>query len=89
MNDTGSFPDESEKTPMCFIKVDTRNLLNNFRFFDLLIFFVLKCLLENAGVVSGENKINKEMAVSFYQLDNEDLADDCINEMSMIDAALN
>jgi PBP/GOBP family len=59
LNDTGSFPDESEKTPMCFVK----------------------CILEGAGVLTSNNDINKVKAIALYQLDNEDLVDDCVIEM--------
>lgn len=59
MNDTGSFPDESEKTPMCF----------------------LKCFLETLGILNSENEIDKEKATSVYQIEDDNIIDDCSKEI--------
>lgn len=59
MNDTGSFPDESEKTPMCF----------------------LKCFLEILGILNSENEIDKEKATSVYQIEDDNIIDDCSKEI--------
>lgn len=59
MNDTGSFPDESEKTPMCF----------------------LKCFLETLGVLNGNSEIDKEKATGVYQIENDNIIDDCTKEI--------
>lgn len=59
LSDTGSFPEESEKTPMCYIK----------------------CYLESVGVLKEENVINKEKAVEFYQLDSDDLVEECMSKI--------
>lgn len=58
LNDTGSFPDESDKTAMCFIK----------------------CYLETIGVWTKDYKVNKEKMILMYQLDSDDIIDDCSNE---------
>lgn len=60
MNDTGSFPDELDKTPMCFVK----------------------CYLESVGVVGPEDKIETQKALEMYQLENADLVEECVGEIS-------
>lgn len=60
LNDTGSFPDESEKTPMCFVK----------------------CYFESVGVMTKEGEIDNDITISNYQLQNDDIVDDCRKELS-------
>jgi PBP/GOBP family len=60
LNDTGSFPDESEKTPMCFIK----------------------CIIEELGILKNENDIDKTKAIEAYSINNDELIDECVIEMS-------
>lgn len=60
LNDTGSFPDELEKTPMCFIK----------------------CYLESLGVLGDENMVNTQKTVEVYQLNNDELVEECRAEIS-------
>ncbi|CAG9806072.1 unnamed protein product [Chironomus riparius] len=59
LNDTGSFSDESEKVPMCYIH----------------------CYLNKMGVISQDNQVNKEKAVNMYQIEDEEMVDDCDKEM--------
>lgn len=59
MNETGSIPDESEKTPMCY----------------------MKCYLEAVGVLDNENKADKEKTVMMYKIENDEVVDECSNEI--------
>lgn len=59
LNDTGSFPDESEKTSMCF----------------------MKCYLEAIGVMNSEHKVDKEKTLVMYKLDDDEVIDECSNEV--------
>ncbi|KAG5682267.1 hypothetical protein PVAND_011631 [Polypedilum vanderplanki] len=59
LNTTGSFSDESEKVPMCYVH----------------------CYLTKIGVMGEENQINSERAANFYEIEDEDMIDDCNNEM--------
>lgn len=59
LNDTGSFSDESEKVPMCYIH----------------------CYLNKMGVIGQDNKVNKEKAVNMYQIEDDEMVDDCDKEM--------
>lgn len=42
----------------------------------------IKCYLETSGLINSEGKVNKEKVVSVYQIDNDDMVDDCSKEMS-------
>uniref|UniRef100_A0A336MTS1 CSON003928 protein n=1 Tax=Culicoides sonorensis TaxID=179676 RepID=A0A336MTS1_CULSO len=59
LNETGSFPDEAEKVPMCFIK----------------------CYLENVGIWSTNNTVNRERAIELQWADTNDDIDECLPEM--------
>ncbi|XP_055632687.1 general odorant-binding protein 84a [Toxorhynchites rutilus septentrionalis] len=60
LNDTGSFPDETDKTPMCFIR----------------------CFLLKNGILTDDDKVNKERALSIDWVKNGESIDDCLQEMT-------
>ncbi|XP_055610601.1 general odorant-binding protein 84a [Uranotaenia lowii] len=60
LNDTGSYPDETDKTPMCF----------------------MRCVLQKAGIVTEDDKVNKDQAVHLAWAKNGDAIDDCLQEMT-------
>lgn len=59
LNDTGSFSDETEKVPMCYIH----------------------CYLNKMGIFGKDEKVDKEKAVNAYKIEDEEIVDDCNNEM--------
>ncbi|XP_019565322.3 general odorant-binding protein 84a [Aedes albopictus] len=60
LNDTGSFPDETDKTPMCFIR----------------------CFLQKGGIVTEDDKVNKEQAIALGWVKNGETIDDCLQDMT-------
>ncbi|XP_062554429.1 general odorant-binding protein 84a [Armigeres subalbatus] len=60
LNDTGSFPDETDKSPMCFIR----------------------CFLQKGGIVTEDDKVNKEQALAVGWVRNGETIDDCLQEMT-------
>ncbi|KAL7038867.1 hypothetical protein ACKWTF_009721 [Chironomus riparius] len=41
----------------------------------------IHCYLNKMGVISQDNQINKEKAVNMYQIEDEEMVDDCDKEM--------
>uniref|UniRef100_A0A1Q3FSQ3 Putative odorant-binding protein 14 n=1 Tax=Culex tarsalis TaxID=7177 RepID=A0A1Q3FSQ3_CULTA len=60
LNDTGSFPDETDKTPMCF----------------------MRCFLQKGGILTEDDKVNKEQALTLGWVRNNETIDDCLQEMT-------
>ncbi|XP_058450954.1 general odorant-binding protein 84a [Malaya genurostris] len=60
LNDTGSFPDETDKTPMCF----------------------MRCFLQKQGILTEDDKINKQLAISVGWVKNGDTIDECLPDMA-------
>ncbi|EDS33253.1 conserved hypothetical protein [Culex quinquefasciatus] len=60
LNDTGSFPDETDKTPMCF----------------------MRCFLQKGGILTEDDKVNKEQAFAVGWVKNNETIDDCLQEMT-------
>ncbi|XP_058823367.1 general odorant-binding protein 84a [Topomyia yanbarensis] len=60
LNDTGSFPDETDKTPMCF----------------------MRCFLQKNGILTEDDKINKELAISAGWVKNGETIDECLQDMT-------
>lgn len=42
----------------------------------------MKCYLETVGILSSNNGVNKEKVFTMFQLNNEELTDECTKEMS-------
>lgn len=42
----------------------------------------IKCYLEALGVIESEDEINKERAAMVYELDNIEVVDDCVKDIS-------
>lgn len=66
LNSTGSFSDESEKIPMCFIE----------------------CYLSKLGIFGADAQINKERTANMYELEDDEMVDDCNNEMRKLKKSL-
>ena len=85
LNDTGSFPDETDKTPMVSRVAwalgvpQKRSLLLNIEFpFQCFI----RCFLQKGGIVTEDDKVNKEQAIALGWVKNGETIDDCLQDMS-------
>jgi len=41
----------------------------------------MQCYLNKMGVIGQDNQINKEKAVNMYQIEDDEMVDDCDKEM--------
>ncbi|XP_050071331.1 general odorant-binding protein 84a [Anopheles maculipalpis] len=60
LNETGSFPDETDRTPLCFIR----------------------CYLQTLGILTEDDKVNKETALALNWATSSETVDECLDEMT-------
>uniref|UniRef100_A0A182P057 Uncharacterized protein n=1 Tax=Anopheles epiroticus TaxID=199890 RepID=A0A182P057_9DIPT len=60
LNQTGSFPDETDKIPLCFIR----------------------CYLKTLGILTEDDKVNKEVALGLNWATSGETVDECLDEMT-------
>lgn len=83
LNDTGSFPDETDKTPMVG-GGEIAAVLRSERLINIEFPFqcFIRCFLQKGEIVTSDDKINKEQAVALGWVKNGETIDDCLQEMS-------
>uniref|UniRef100_A0A182M1E0 Uncharacterized protein n=1 Tax=Anopheles culicifacies TaxID=139723 RepID=A0A182M1E0_9DIPT len=60
LNETGSFPDETDRIPLCFIR----------------------CYLQTLGILTEDDKVNKETALALNWATSGETVDECLDEMT-------
>uniref|UniRef100_A0A182UKF1 Uncharacterized protein n=1 Tax=Anopheles melas TaxID=34690 RepID=A0A182UKF1_9DIPT len=60
LNQTGSFPEETDKIPLCFIR----------------------CYLKALGILTEDDKVNKEVALARNWATSGETVDECLEEMA-------
>uniref|UniRef100_A0A182NRL8 Uncharacterized protein n=1 Tax=Anopheles dirus TaxID=7168 RepID=A0A182NRL8_9DIPT len=60
LNETGSFPDETDRIPLCFIR----------------------CYMQALGILTEDDKINKEAVLAVNWANSGDTIDECLDEMT-------
>uniref|UniRef100_A0A182JWW8 Uncharacterized protein n=1 Tax=Anopheles christyi TaxID=43041 RepID=A0A182JWW8_9DIPT len=60
LNQTGSFPDETDKIPLCFIR----------------------CYLKTLGILTDDDKVNKDVALALNWATSGETVDECLDEMT-------
>ncbi|XP_053671865.1 general odorant-binding protein 84a [Anopheles nili] len=60
LNETGSFPDETDRIPLCFIR----------------------CYLQALGILTEDDKVNKETALALNWASSGETVDECLDEMT-------
>ncbi|XP_052865430.1 general odorant-binding protein 84a [Anopheles cruzii] len=60
LNETGSFPDETDRIPPCFIR----------------------CYLKALGILTEDDRVNKEQALALNWASGAETIDECLNEMT-------
>uniref|UniRef100_A0AAG5CZA6 Uncharacterized protein n=1 Tax=Anopheles atroparvus TaxID=41427 RepID=A0AAG5CZA6_ANOAO len=60
LNETGSFPDETDRIPLCFIR----------------------CYLQTLGILTEEEKVNKDVALALNWASSSETVDECLDEMT-------
>ncbi|XP_035917841.1 general odorant-binding protein 84a-like [Anopheles stephensi] len=60
LNETGSFPDETDRIPLCFIR----------------------CYLQTLGILTEDDKVNKETALALNWATSSETVDECLDEMT-------
>ncbi|XP_058120209.1 general odorant-binding protein 84a [Anopheles ziemanni] len=60
LNETGSFPDETDRIPLCF----------------------MRCYLQTLGILTEDEKVNKETAMKLKWASSGETIDECLEEMT-------
>uniref|UniRef100_A0A182Q5A3 Uncharacterized protein n=1 Tax=Anopheles farauti TaxID=69004 RepID=A0A182Q5A3_9DIPT len=60
LNETGSFPDETDRIPLCF----------------------MRCYMQALGLLTEDDKVNKEAVLALNWASSADTVDECLDEMN-------